>query len=298
MSRYRGRFAPTPSGPLHLGSLLTALASYVDARRNLGHWLLRIDDLDTQRINPGAEAEILRQLETHGLHWDGAIRRQSRHVDDYRAALDALMRQKLIYRCDCSRAVLAQTSLPGLDGAIYPGTCRNRQLQGADLALRVRLPDEELSFEDAGQGLQRRNLEMDIGDFVVRRRDGGIAYQLACAIDEHSQGITNVVRGADLLGSTFMQQHLMQQLRLRAPRYRHLPVLVDSEKRKFSKQNHSLAIATSHASANLLRCLSLLGQSPPPALAKAAPREILAWAVPHWVADSVPRRPSIEMRTL
>jgi glutamyl-Q tRNA(Asp) synthetase len=298
MSGYRGRFAPTPSGPLHLGSLLTALASYLDARSNNGQWLLRIDDLDTQRINTAAEAEILRQLESHALLWDGAIRRQSEHVDAYRAALDGLSRQNLIYRCDCSRAVLAQTSLPGVDGAIYAGTCRDRRLQGDDLAQRLRLPDQELSFEDAGQSLQRRNLVMDIGDFVVRRRDGVIAYQLACAVDEHAQGITSVVRGADLLGSTFMQMHLMQLLRLRVPRYRHLPVLVDSQQRKFSKQNHSLAIDTAQASANLLRCLSLLGQSPPPALAKAAPREILAWAVPHWSPDSVPRRPTIEMRTL
>lgn len=298
MNTYRGRFAPTPSGPLHLGSLLTALASYLDARSRHGQWLIRIDDLDRQRISPGAEAEIFRQLEAHALSWDGPIRRQSEHVDLYRAALEALVRQHLTYGCNCSRAVLAQNSLPGPDGAIYPGTCRDRQLDGAALALRIRLPDQELSFEDAGQGLQHRNLQMDIGDFVVRRRDGVIAYQLACAIDEHSQGITQVVRGADLLGSSFMQLHLMQLLRLRAPRYRHLPVLLDSEKRKFSKQNHSLAIDTAQASANLLRCLSLLGQSPPPALARTAPPEILHWAVSHWLPDSVPARASIEMRTL
>jgi glutamyl-Q tRNA(Asp) synthetase len=298
MSAYRGRFAPTPSGPLHLGSLLTALASFLDARAQQGTWLLRVDDLDTQRNSPGAEAEILRQLETHALRWDGEIRRQSQHVDEYRSALDGLSRQQLLYRCNCSRAVLTQTSLPGLDGAIYPGSCRDKGLSDADLALRLRLPDQELSFEDAGQGLQRRNLSMDIGDFVVRRRDSVIAYQLACAVDEHAQAITNVVRGADLLGSTFMQLQLMQLLRLRAPRYRHLPVLVDSEQRKFSKQNHSLAIDTAQASANLLRCLSLLGQSPPPALSRATPAEILAWAVPHWRADQVPRRGSIEMRTL
>jgi glutamyl-Q tRNA(Asp) synthetase len=298
MANYRGRFAPTPSGPLHLGSLLTALASYLDARRNQGEWMLRIDDLDTQRINPGAEAEILRQLETHALCWDGAVRRQSEHVDAYRSALESLTRKGLVYGCQCSRAVLAQTCLPGLDGAIYPGTCRELGLVGTELALRLRLPDQELRFEDAGQNLQRRNLAMDIGDFVLRRRDGVIAYQLACAVDEHAQGITDVVRGADLLGSTFMQLHLMQQLRLRAPSYRHLPVLVDSAQRKFSKQNHSLAIDPRQAGANLLRCLSLLGQSPPPALAKAEAREILAWALAHWSADRVPRRTSIEMRAL
>lgn len=298
MSSYRGRFAPTPSGPLHLGSLLTALASFLDARAQQGAWLLRIDDLDTQRVSPGAEAEILLQLESHALKWDGPIRRQSQHLDEYRAALDALSRRQLLYRCNCSRALLAQSSLPGLDGSIYPGTCRDKQLSDTDLALRLRLPDQQLSFDDAGQGLQRRNLAMDIGDFVVRRRDGVIAYQLACAIDEHAQMITDVVRGADLLGSSFMQLQLMQLLRLREPRYRHLPVLVDSEQRKFSKQNHSLAIASEQASANLLRCLSLLGQSPPPALGRALPAEILAWAVPHWRADKLPRRASIEIRTL
>lgn len=298
MSGYRGRFAPTPSGPLHLGSLLTALASFLDARAQRGEWLLRVDDLDTQRNSAGAEDHILRQLEAHALLWDGAVRRQSQHIADYRAALDGLARQQLLYRCNCSRALLAQSSLPGLDGAIYPGTCRDKVLSDADLAQRLRLPDQELSFEDAGQGLQRRNLAMDIGDFVVRRRDQVIAYQLACAVDEHAQAITNVVRGADLLGSTFMQLQLMSLLRLRAPRYRHLPVLVDSAQRKFSKQNHSLAIDTAEASSNLLRCLSLLGQSPPPALSRALPTEILAWAVPHWRPDQIPRRAAIEMRTL
>lgn len=298
MSGYRGRFAPTPSGPLHLGSLLTALASYLDARRQQGQWLLRVDDLDTQRISAGAETEILRQLESHALLWDGTIRRQSEHLDEYRAAIESLNRQGLTYGCDCSRALLAQRALPGPDGAVYPGTCRNRGLTGPDLALRLRLADEELSFEDAGQGPQRRSLATDIGDFVVRRRDGVIAYQLACAVDEHAQRITHVVRGADLLGSCFMQLQLMQHLRLRPPRYRHLPVLVDSGQRKFSKQNHSLAIDPAQASANLLRCLSLLGQSPPPALARATAAEILAWAVPHWAAKSLPRRLAIEVRAL
>lgn len=297
-STYRGRFAPTPSGPLHLGSLLTALASYLEARRHGGRWLLRIDDLDTQRIAAGAEAQILHQLESHGLEWDGPIRRQSEHIEEYQAALDSLKRQGALYGCRCSRAVLAQSSLPGADGPVYSGHCRQLGLVEGDLALRVIVPGQQLRFLDAGQGMQHRDLARDIGDFIVRRRDGIIAYQLACAVDEHVQMISHVVRGADLLGSTFMQLLLMQRLRLREPRYHHLPILVDREQRKFSKQNHALAIHSADAGLNLFRCLEWLGQSPPPALQKDPARLIIGWALAHWDLSQVPRQAAIEPRTL
>ena len=236
---------------------MTALASYLSARSQRGLWLLRVDDLDTQRIDPSAEASILHQLESHALHWDESPRRQTEHRADYQNALDRLIAGGDVYACDCSRAELGQRSLPGPDGLIYDGRCRSRALdlnldQGVQ-ALRLRMPDQELQFQDAGQGMQRRQLLTDIGDFVIRRRDGVFAYQLACAVDEHDQGITEVVRGADLLSSTFMQLHLMQILGLRAPRYHHIAVLTDSSQKKLSKQNHALAVRIEDAPANLVR---------------------------------------------
>ncbi len=295
---YRGRFAPTPSGPLHLGSLLTALASYLQARQQKGRWLLRIDDLDRPRIAADAEGRILRQLEAHGLLWDDPPRRQSDHLPDYHAALDRLRAQGLIYACACTRAQLMQQSLPGPDGLVYNGHCRGLGLPEEGLALRLRVPTERLQIIDAGQGGQSRQLERELGDFVLRRRDGIFGYQLACAVDEHAQGITEVVRGVDLLSSTFFQLHLMHRLRLRVPSYRHLPLLTDTGDRKLSKQNHAVAIEESQASHNLSLCLELLGQNPPPALKRASVTEIVAWGITHWSAERIPKRHSLVVGSL
>jgi glutamyl-Q tRNA(Asp) synthetase len=283
--RYRGRFAPTPSGPLHLGSLLTALASWLDARRQGGAWLLRIDDLDRARCPKGMDAELLRQLEAHGLHWDEAPRYQTRHIAEYRAAFERLEHDGRLYACTCSRAELRQTSTPGSDDPVYAGTCRDARRAGRASA-RVRVDTTTLCFDDGAQGRQCRRLAAAIGDFVVRRADGQYAYQLACAIDETAQAITDVVRGADLLGSTFRQLWLMQALDLTAPRYRHLPVLTDARGRKLSKQNHAPAVAAGSAGANLRRCLRLLHQEDVDA---AAPAEILRAAAAQWDAGRVSR---------
>ena len=298
IAHYRGRFAPTPSGPLHLGSLLTALASYLEAKRQSGSWLLRIDDLDTTRVDAASEVRILRQLEAHGLHWDEAPRRQSGHRDEYAHALSSLDRQQQVYACECTRAVLAQSSLPGPDGAVYNGACRLRNLPSDGNSMRLRMPNESLQFIDAGQGPQSRRLDVDLGDFVLRRRDGIFGYQLACAVDEHAQRITEVVRGADLLSSTFFQIHLMHQLRLQVPHYRHLPVLASPGERKLSKQNHARAIEESRATENLHLCLELLGQNPAPALRRANVAELLAWAQSHWRIEAVPRRSIMVINTL
>lgn len=284
---YRGRFAPTPSGPLHLGSLLTALASYLQARRHGGAWLLRIDDLDRARCPAGMETQILRQLEAHGLLWDEAPRRQSDCAAAYREALEALSRAARLYACTCTRARLRAASRPGPDGAVYDGHCRAAgPVRGS---LRARVADERLCFEDGWQGLQCRALAQEVGDFVVRRADGLPAYQLACAVDEAAQGITEVVRGADLLGSTFQQRWLLQALRHEAPAYRHLPVLIDARGRKLSKQNHAAPVLAHEASRNLARCLRLLGQAAPVALEQAAPAELLQFAIAHWDAACVPK---------
>lgn len=290
---YRGRFAPTPSGPLHLGSLVTALAGYLQARSQRGAWLVRIDDLDAPRCPPGADAAILRQLEDHALHWDEAPRYQRQHMAEYEAALARLRADGLLYQCDCTRATLKRISREGPDGPVYPGLCRERGL--AHGSLRLRVGDGEICLEDPWQQRPCRRRADEIGDFVVRRADGQVAYQLACVIDEQAQRITEVVRGADLLGSTFQQRCVHAALALASPRYRHLPVVVDARGRKLSKQNHAPAVDGAQAAANLLTCLELLRQRPPrAALARAPAAEIVAWAVAHWDAARLPRTAQIE----
>jgi glutamyl-Q tRNA(Asp) synthetase len=288
--RYRGRFAPTPSGPLHLGSLLTALASWLAARNTGGAWLLRIDDLDRARCPRGTDAVILRQLEAHGLEWDESPRYQALHLDEYREALDRLQRAARLYACACSRGALRESALAGPDGPAYPGTCRDAGLASTRRALRARLPDREACFDDAWQGRQCRALRREVGDFVVRRADGQPSYQLACALDEDAQAVTDVVRGADLLGSTFCQRWLQQQLGLTAPRHAHLPVLTDARGRKLSKQNHAPAVDARAAARNLRHCLALLGQPGPGA---GSPGAMLRAAAAQWDAALVPRTAQI-----
>lgn len=287
-SIHRGRFAPTPSGPLHLGSLLTALAGWLQARAAGGAWLLRIDDLDVERSRGDHAAVIQRQLEAHGLHWDEAVRLQSQHVAEYEAACERLSRAAPLYPCGCTRARLAQDSLPGIDGPVYAGTCREHPPETQRAAWRLRLDAGMLELDDAWQGPLRRELQHDIGDFVVRRADGQVGYQLACVVDEAAQRIDEVVRGADLIGSSFRQLYLQRLLGLPAPAYRHLPVLVGADGRKLSKQNHAQPIDAAHAGDNLHYCLTLLGQAPPRLLRRAAPAEILAWAQQNWDAQRLP----------
>lgn len=294
-SPYRGRFAPTPSGPLHLGSLLTAFASWLQARAQGGCWLLRIDDLDRERCAPGATDEILHQLEVHGLHWDETPRYQTRHVSEYADALMRLREERCVYACMCTRAQLKTESRSGLDGPVYSSHCRDLRLADANHALRLRVSGTDITFDDGWQGRQRRNLESDIGDFVIRRRDGTAAYQLACAVDEAAMSVTDIVRGTDLLGSTFMQLHVMELLGLRRPQYRHLPVLTATDGRKLSKQNRAAPIEAARAAVNLWSCLDALGQHPPPQLRMASVDEILTWARAHWTPTRVPARASISI---
>lgn len=291
---YRGRFAPTPSGPLHMGSLFTALASFLQARAHDGVWLIRMDDLDTPRNVAGADSVILKQLESHGLEWDEAPRYQTQHAQEYQDALMRLLQQQLLYRCSCTRAELAQTSLTGPDGPIYAGTCRNKVIAAEKFALRLRVDDRTMQFVDLRLGVQSRNLAQDIGDFLVQRNDGILGYQLACAVDEAQQGITEVIRGADLLDSTFRQIYVQRHLKLNPARYGHLPVLMQSDGKKLSKQNHATPIEASQAVSNLLKCLSALGQSPPNALAEATAHEVLQWAIQHWNLDLIPSKVSLQ----
>src|SRR5438132_6399603 len=253
---YTGRFAPSPSGPLHMGSLIAAAASWLDARAAGGRWLVRIEDLDRPRCMPGAADAMLRTLDRLGLHWDGEVLCQSRRLEHYRAALDKLARQT--YWCGCTRREIADSSL-GLasDGAhIYPGTCRHGTARKR--ALRVRTTAEPISFVDRVQGRCQQVLEQDIGDFVLYRADGLFAYQLAVVVDDAAQGITDVVRGADLLDSTPRQIYLQQHLGVPTPRYLHVPVAVNAAGEKLSKQTGAAPIELSFQTVR--KALRFLGQ--------------------------------------
>jgi glutamyl-Q tRNA(Asp) synthetase len=278
---YVGRFAPSPTGPLHFGSLVAALASWLDAKRAGGHWLLRMEDLDRPRVIPGASDQILRQLDTLGLAWDGAVIYQSARLDFYEYSMQKLKAHT--YLCACTRKELEDSAL-AIDGSrIYPGTCRNGIAPGkAARALRLRTDGETVRFRDRVQGDIAQSVAVEVGDFVLRRADGLYAYQLAVVVDDAAQGITDVVRGADLLDSTARQIGLQRLLGAATPRYLHVPVATNAAGEKLSKQTAAAAIGPQ----DLPAALSFLGMDLP---AGIAPGELLSWAATHWNAKRVPR---------
>jgi glutamyl-Q tRNA(Asp) synthetase len=293
---YRGRFAPSPTGPLHFGSLVAALASCLDARAHGGAWLVRMEDVDTPRNVPGAADDILRTLEAFGFAWDGPVLYQSTRLAAYEAALEKLKSLGLAYACACSRKEIAElTSRPAVDGGlVYPGRCRDglgpeRQAR----AWRLRVDDREMVFDDRLQGRVAQHLESDVGDFVLRRADGLFAYQLAVAVDDHFQGISEVVRGADLLASTPRQIWLQACLGYAVPRYAHLPVATNAAGEKWSKQTLAPAIAAAQAAGELVRALNFLGQRTPDGLADASVGEVWRWALSHWSFAAIPRQLAI-----
>ena len=289
--RYRGRFAPSPTGPLHFGSLVAALGSYLDARAHEGEWLVRMEDLDLPRKAPGAAADILRTLESLGLHWDGAVLRQSERAGVYRAALAELERRGATYPCACTRREIGDSALAGIDGSlVYPGTCRNGLPSGRTArATRVRVDDAAIEFDDAVQGRMRQRLATDVGDFVLRRADGLFAYQLAVVVDDAAQDITDVVRGADLLDSTPRQILLQRLLGVPTPRYLHLPVATNAAGEKLSKQTLAPPIDRARPGAALLAALDFLGQRPDSRLVDALPADVLAVAISRWDRTLIPR---------
>jgi glutamyl-Q tRNA(Asp) synthetase len=285
---YRGRFAPSPSGPLHFGSLVAAVASYLDARAAGGEWRVRIEDVDTPRTVPGAEDEILRALEAFGLHWDGPVARQSDRIERYEAALARLRRDGLVYRCRCSRREIADSAFTGPEGPVYPGTCRTLGLgdsvAGAD---RLRVPNRTIAFDDRVMGRVEQDLARDVGDFVLRRRDGLFAYQLAVVVDDADQGITDVVRGADLLLSTPRQILLQESLGLPTPRYLHIPVATGANGQKLSKQNLAAPIDRARPREALANALKFLGQSVTDGYREY---DLVAIASKCWNPSAVPRQ--------
>jgi glutamyl-Q tRNA(Asp) synthetase len=282
-SAYIGRFAPTPSGYLHFGSLIAALASYLDARAAGGRWLLRMEDLDPPREMPGAQEAILQALEAYGFEWDGQMVRQSERQDIYNEVIDRLWQDGHAYACDCSRKQLQPFA------GLYPGFCRDAGRDMANAAIRLRVPDRDYTFIDRVQGEFRQHLGRDVGDFIIRRRDGLIAYQLAVVLDDAWQGVTDVVRGSDLLDSTPRQLYLQDLLDLPQPRYLHVPLIIQPDGHKLGKRYRSPPLQPAEATPLLLRALRALGQSTSSELEDALPGELLAWAIPRWDAARIPR---------
>lgn len=288
-SGYRGRFAPSPTGPLHFGSLVAALASYLDARAVDGQWLLRIEDVDETRAVAGAAGDILRTLEALGLHWDGDVLVQSHRKAAYLAAIDDLKARGLAYDCGCTRKEIAAVAPHGIEGPIYPGTCRDGLPPGKQpRSVRLKVPDRDIGFDDRIVGHVHHNLARELGDFVIHRADGYTAYQLAVVLDDAEQGINQVVRGADLLLSTPRQIYLQQLLELPSPRYAHVPLVLDEDGHKLSKQDSAHPVSAAEPLTALLSALAFLGQSPPDER-PASVDEFWRWAIPRWDIDRVPK---------
>lgn len=289
---YRGRFAPSPTGLLHAGSLTTAVGSYLEARTRQGEWLLRVEDLDPPREKPGAADDILRTLEAFGFEWDGEVVFQHDRHDLYRHALDQLIRHGDAFGCACTRKEVAAASRPGLDGMVYPGTCRQGVPAGRQArAWRLRVPEAFVDFEDRLQGHYGQHLAQDIGDVVLLRADGFWAYQLAVVVDDMAQGVTDIVRGADLLVSTPRQLWLRQCLGGTPVTHCHLPVMANAAGEKLSKQTLAPAISQQGAAGQLRVALDRLGHPVPDEVQTLD--ELWAWARSAWQLARVPRGPVI-----
>jgi glutamyl-Q tRNA(Asp) synthetase len=284
MSDYVGRFAPSPTGPLHFGSLVAAVASYCDAKAAHGKWLVRIEDVDKPREAKGATQAILDTLMSYGFAWDGDIIYQSQQSELYEEALTRLRGSDLAYPCTCSRKEISDSSsLQGIEGIIYPGTCLHQPIKSnAPIAWRIKTQGFVGEFKDVIHGDVRQDLSSEVGDFVIKRADGLFAYQLAVVIDDALQGVTHVVRGADLLLSTPRQIYLKQLLGLPDTSYAHFPIVKNTAGEKLSKQTLAPALQKNEAKHQLLDALTFLNQSPPDMLSKASLSDVWHWAISNW----------------
>ncbi|MFT6917241.1 MAG: glutamyl-Q tRNA(Asp) synthetase [Motiliproteus sp.] len=296
---YRGRFAPSPTGALHFGSLLAALASFLDARAHRGHWLLRMEDLDPPREIKGAADQILRTLERFGFYWDGPVRYQSQRLEHYAQAAERLLEQDQAYPCLCSRQQIAKQLLEQQAcSCSHPQNARHTLSSAAacgdrPAAIRVRTHDARIGFTDAIQGNYPQQSRQQLRDFVIRRKDRLYAYQLAVVIDDADQQISHIVRGYDLIDSTPRQIHLQQLLRLATPEYAHIPILVNHLGQKLSKQTFASALDLRHPEPSLFQALTLLGHRPPEDLRAASTHEMLDWGINHWRRSRVPQQPHL-----
>lgn len=280
MSDYRGRFAPTPSGPLHFGSLIAALASYLDARANHGQWLVRIEDIDIPRAVAGADQCILEQLKQHELHWDGEVWYQSQRTEVYHHALSELTERQLTYHCECTRKQIKQR------GLFYTGVCRDKHIRAGNTAVRFRNDQPVTQFIDDLQGVVTIEPEFAAEDFVLYRRDGLFTYQLAVVIDDIEQGITDIVRGEDLLTPTSWQINLWRLFSNRLPQFKHVPLALDANGRKLSKQNHAPALSSDRIIEQLTAAMKFLQLQP---LATQSAVELLSDAVTQWRTRDFPK---------
>lgn len=287
---YRGRFAPSPTGPLHKGSLLAALASYLEAKKHDGSWLVRMEDVDELRNVKGAADDILRSLEAFGFEWDEDILYQTQRKEAYAETLNTLKTQQLVYPCTCSRKNLRAQAESGLIktgnlGYIYPGHCINNKFinrKAEDYSIRIKTPQDEFSFNDELLGNFSQNLKSDLGDFIVRRRDGLFAYQLAVVVDDAFQNISHVVRGSDLLDSTPRQIFLQQSLNYAPLEYAHLPLILCERGDKLSKQTGARGIGNVADVPLLVECMEFLGQEPPDELERDSLKNFWDWAIENW----------------
>jgi len=289
MTRYRGRFAPSPSGPLHFGSLVAATGSYLDARHQQGEWLLRIEDLDPPREIAGASDSIIRTLEQLGMTWDGPISYQSQRSHVYEEALEQLRQQGYLYDCGCSRREIADSAVVTEAGPVYPGTCRNGLPPGrSPRSMRVRVDTVTSRVQDRLQAPLQQQLATEVGDFIVRRADQLFSYQLAVVVDDAAQQISHVVRGADLLDSTPRQNYLQRLLGLSTPAYLHLPVAVDSKLAKLSKQTFAQSVTPDDRHGAVIDALRFLRQELPDSPHDASRDELWQWAIEHWDITALP----------
>lgn len=299
LAPYRGRFAPSPTGPLHFGSLIAAMGSYLQAKHQNGEWLIRIDDIDPPRQQKGASEHILKTLEDFGFEWDADVLYQSNRHKRYQEVVDILLEHETAYFCSCSRkSILKNSGYKNKHGEIvYPGFCRNNPLvkseNSSDYSTRLRCDDKPISFIDNLMGKQSFNIELLTGDFILQRRDGYFSYHLACGIDDAEQNITEVVRGSDLLKCTPYQIHIQQSLNLRSPQYCHLPIVISARGQKLSKQHHAEPINPKNSVDLLYKTLKFLGQTPPIELIDSSQEDIWHWAKTHWRLDLVPQKHQI-----
>ncbi len=296
MNNYRGRFAPSPSGALHIGSLITAISSWCEARSQRGNWLLRIDDLDTPRVKPGAADDILRTLETFGLEWDEKVVFQSKRIEAYIFALKKFEANKEVYRCTCSRKDIIKNSLNvGLHGPIYGGTCKLKTSNRSEASIRISVLKTKVKFFDTLQGEIQSDIANDVGDFVLRRADKIFSYHLANVVDDNWMKITNIVRGIDLLDSTIRQLYLINRLNFKIPNYLHVPIAVNASGQKLSKQTFACPIKHQNPPLTVWTVLQLLNQSPPKELKTYKTLEILAWASENWSQRKLPTVNQLEI---
>jgi len=291
---YIGRFAPSPTGSIHFGSLVTAVASYLDAKHHGGIWKIRMEDLDQERVVKGSDKAIINSLHQHGFHWDEEIIYQSQRIDIYQTYLSHLSQQGSTYFCECSRKEITDSAMMGIDGMIYPGTCRNKKLDAEHHAVRIKAKDTFITFEDKIQGSIQQNISKDFGDFILKRSDGIYAYQLAVVIDDALQNINTIIRGADLINSTSRQIYLQMNLSFPSINYGHIPIATLNQK-KLSKENRSIPVNDANIKNNLVACLRFLGQDYALIEKENALTNFWTTAIQLWDISHVPKIKTIEI---